>query len=122
MDQCKIEVASGPVSIPITRSRSDTGAQSKTVHDEPIMRTMSSAAVLGRLAVLEWEDADEMRAKSETFIRGGQEDKPQDVPASNNPDFVRRAKPDPNASPYNKVLCRFSNGEYEVHVSLCYLV
>ena len=114
MDQCKIEVASGPVSIPITRSRSDTfGAQSKTVHDdEPIMRTMSSAAVLGRLAVLEREDADEMRAKSETFIRGGQEDKPQDVPASGNPDFVRRAKPDPNASPYNKVLCRFSNGEY----------
>ncbi len=74
---------------------------------------MSSAEVIGRLAVLEWEDADEMAntAPDKRSDLGAKQD--QNVPTST-PEFVRRAKHDPRASPYTKVLCKFSNGEHEV--------
>ncbi len=77
------------------------------------MRTMSSAEVIGRLAVLEWEDADEMTntAPDKRSDLGAKQN--QNVPTST-PEFIRRAKQVPRASPYTKVLCKFWNGEYEV--------
>jgi hypothetical protein len=82
---------------------------------------MSSADVIGRLAVLEWDGADEITNTAAKKLSDLGEEENQNVPTSN-PNFIRRAKQDPSASPYTKVLCKFSNGEYEVldfHPAIC---
>jgi hypothetical protein len=99
-------------------SQSDNTSALKTIaEDEPIMRTMSSAELVGRLAVLEWEDANEMTNHQRSNLYAKQN---QNVPTST-PEFIRRAKQDPRASPYTKVLCKFCNGEHEVLAPPCYL-
>jgi hypothetical protein len=95
-----------------TRSKSDAAI---IAHEMPIMRTKSSSEVLGQRESSEWDDSYAMEtttAVNKRSIMGvvGQ------VNVLNPPHMIKGAKLDRNASPYIKVLCRFSNGENEVGV------
>jgi hypothetical protein len=97
-----------------TRSKSDAAI---IAHEMPIMRTKSSSEVLGQRESSEWDDSYAMEtttAVNKRSIMGvvGQ------VNVLNPPHMIKGAKLDRNASPYIKVLCRFSNGENEVPLSI----
>jgi hypothetical protein len=98
-----------------TRSKSaETITPITITHVEPIKRAASSEAL--RLPTSsEWDEADILmaaainkRAFSAMDRTVGQRN------VFTDPDGIKRAKQDTNASPYTRVLCRFKDGVNEV--------
>ncbi len=98
--------------------RSKSAETDTILKDEPFRRTMSSVEALGLRTDSEW-DANSMMMTAND-MRGfrvvgeiGQHK------VDFNPNAIKRAKQEANASPYTKVLCRFNAEESEVPSSFC---
>ena len=101
-------------SLIFTRSKSaELDTPITIVQDEPIKRTMSSVVALGLHENSEWDNTDSMTTAinmSASSVQGIA--RQQNVII--NPTLINRAKQEPNANPYTKVLCKFKAGENEV--------